>query len=373
MITKTSEYVSTGHPDKVADFISEYILDRIIEIDPNVRYALEVQIKDYVVNLGGEITTCADVDDYNFETWAREAVNKIGYTSEYAKNFGFDNTICGDRLEVNCYVSTQSPDIAQGVNRDAWGDQGIFFGFYCDESPDGDGIDHYLAKNLCQALYGMAKIGQGKVYGLDIKTQVTVSYIENKTPFVKEVIVAIPDQAGTEESRDAVKKMVDDFLTSAGAEKTKDYKCIVNGTGSYIKHSSVGDCGTTGRKLVVDFHGGRCRIGGGSPWTKDGTKADLTLNLYAHYLAKQEFEKGKGEYSSVETELSCCIGRPEVLVKIIYTVASDGSKLLKCEYTDIRPSSLIKEYKLDKPLYAERCMNGLFWNSDLYYVKKRGA
>lgn len=242
MITKTSEYVSTGHPDKVADFISEYILDRIIEIDPNVRYALEVQIKDYVVNLGGEITTCADVDDYNFETWAREAV----------------------------------------------------------------------------------------------------------------------------------KKMVDYFLTSAGAKKTKDYKCIVNGTGSYIKHSSVGDCGTTGRKLVVDFHGGRCRIGGGSPWTKDGTKADLTLNLYAHYLAKQEFEKGKGKYSCVETELSCCIGRPEVLVKIIYTLASDGSKLLKCEYTDIRPSSLIKEYKLDKPLYAERCMNGLFLNSDLYDVKKGG-
>lgn len=672
MITKTSEYVSTGHPDKVADFISEYILDRIIEIDPNVRYALEVQIKDYVVNLGGEITTCADVDDYDFEKWAREAVNKIGYTSEYAKNFGFDNTICGDRLEVNCYVSTQSPDIAQGVNRDAWGDQGIFFGFYCDESPDGDGIDHYLAKNLCQALYGMAKIGQGKVYGLDIKTQVTVSYIENKTPFVKEVIVAIPDQAGTEESRDAVKKMVDYFLTSAGAKKTKDYKCIVNGTGSYIKHSSVGDCGTTGRKLVVDFYGSNCRIGGGcvdseteylsengwkkiseydgglvgqlndnlelemvkpgryidtyhdevyeistekttnmvlsgnhnvlyrtskghlqkkplsqileeseatkkgshidipmtfsydfkdgkvsvyddsmsrivvahcadgtilkngskkwncrirvkkeykierirklfynagieyeereysdgyryfyyflrntskllceqfqnpdketakmlseevykwdgsekykeyrttrkedadfiqfvlsgvtgkahsicvhkkkdgykecyvvretkknysnpfrkigknkiekkepqkmycftvpsgklllrrngyifctanSPWTKDGTKADLTLNLYAHYLAKKEFEKGKGKYSCVETELSCCIGRPDVLVKIIYTLASDGSKLLKCEYTDIRPSSLIKEYKLDKPLYAERCMNGLF-------------
>lgn len=97
-----------------------------------------------------------------------------------------------------------------------------------------------------------------------------------------------------------------------------------------------------------------------SPWTKDGTKADLTLNLYAHYLAKQEFEKGKGKYSCVETELSCCIGRPDVLVKIIYTLASDGSKLLKCEYTDIRPSSLIKEYKLDKPLYAERCMNGLF-------------
>lgn len=262
-MSKTSEYVTLGHPDKVADFISEYILDRIIEIDPNVRYALEVQIKDYVVNLGGEVTTCAEVDDYNFETWAREAVNKIGYTSEYAEKFGFNNTICGDRLEVNCYVSTQSPDIAQGVDRNAWGDQGIFFGMHSRETDTGDGWDYYLAKKLGQSLYYSFKGITPVVFGLDIKTQVTVDGEENGCPIVKQVVVAVPMVKNTEANKDYIKGIVDDFLSTQSAFKSKDYECIVNGTGAYFTHASVGDCGTTGRKLVVDFYGSNCRIGGG--------------------------------------------------------------------------------------------------------------
>lgn len=328
---KISEYVSLGHPDKIADYISEYILDRLIEQDPNTRYALEVQIKDNFVTLGGEVTTNAKAD---YETWVKEAVADVGYTKEYANKWGAGNTLNSDLLDVCCHISTQSNDIAQGVNADGWGDQGIMFGMAVN-SPETDYMpkDFYLAKKLGQALFN-SNLG-----GLDIKTQIVID-----GEAVKKVIVAIPLLEGDT-------SLVKDFVRK---EISGDYQLIINGTGSYVKHASMGDCGTTGRKLAVDFYGGNCNIGGGSPWTKDGTKADLTLNLYARKIALDYVIKHNVDYA--KCGIGCCIGKKEIDV----TIWDKNNNELDSYSIEKSSSELIKEFGLDEPIYCELCRNGLF-------------
>lgn len=350
---KTSEWVSIGHPDKVADYISEYILDRLIEQDPETRYALEVQIKDAYVTLGGEVTTQAK--NTNYREWVAEAINEIGYTPEYALRFGVENTIYGDECVTEVHINTQSPDIARGVNESGWGDQGIFFGFYCDESDEGHGYDYYMAKKIGKELYNHAL--KSKTLGLDIKTQVTALVDEMGELSVEEVIVAIPMVAGKEKEGT---KEVKEILNSVCP---KNVPFIINGTGSYCRHGPIADSGTTGRKLVVDFYGGNSRIGGGSPWTKDGTKADLTLNLYANELAREYFIECKDmgmPVARVEAELSSCIGKAQVLIQ---TTAYDSEGVVIFRDSAIRrikPETLIKRYKLNTPIFAQLCREGLF-------------
>lgn len=256
-MSKTSEYVTLGHPDKVADYISEYCLDRIIEQDPNVRYAVEVQIKDNIVTYGGEVTTSASLF---FDKWIKEAVAEIGYTHEYAQRWD-GQTLDASKLKINGHISTQSPDIEQGVDAGGWGDQGIFFGFHCGDTYTGDGWDYFLAKKLGQRLYYLAKDTNFN-FGLDIKTQVTVSERHSR-PVVEKVIIAIPMINDCDEEKNDLAEYVDQFIDENAAIKSENFELVINGTGRYFTHASVGDCGTTGRKLVVDFYGGNSRIGGG--------------------------------------------------------------------------------------------------------------
>ena len=354
-IYKTSEWVSIGHPDKVADYISEYILDRLIEQDPKTRYALEVQIKDKMVSLAGEVTTKAVVYNNDFEYWTRRAIAEIGYTETYQDKFGSDNTIAANDIKANIFVSRQSDDIAQGVDKSGWGDQGIFFGYFCGETPEGQGLDYSLAKRIGQAIYLEALTSDA--LGIDIKTQVTVSYDDYSNPEVEEVIVAVPIVQGKEKEGTKTVKQIIKTLNCG------DANIIINGTGVYCTHGPIADSGTTGRKLVVDFYGGRSRIGGGSPWTKDGTKADLTLNLFAHEMAKEYYKTLKetgAPIHHVEVELSCCIGKKEVLCQ---TVAYDQSGTIiytASEMNSISTSSLIDRYKLNTPIFAKMCRDGLF-------------
>ena len=361
---KTSEWVSLGHPDKVADYISEYILDRLIEQDPETRYALEVQIKGSHVSLAGEITTKAYASIDAFKRWTREAIQEIGYTKAYQEKFGAENTICNEYVNVTSNISRQSPDIAQGVNASGWGDQGIFFGFYCDESDEGHGYDYYLAKIIGQALYNKALTSD--TLGLDIKTQVTV-FDNVATRNIEEIIVAIPMVAGKEkEGKKEVKGVIKEIL------KDERIPTIINGTGTYCQHGPIADSGTTGRKLVVDFYGGNSRIGGGSPWTKDGTKADLTLNLYANEKARENFLQSQEmgiQIQRVETEISCVIGKAQIL---IVTNGYDDDGVIV--YSDaviktIQPKTLIKKYGLNKPIYAQLCRDGLF---SIFKTKTKG-
>lgn len=327
-----SEYVSLGHPDKVADYISQYLLDRYIEHDPQTRYAVEVQIKGHQVTLGGEVSSKHHFSSQDIAGFVRDAVNEIGYTREYQQRWGAENTICGDMLNVSTLISQQSPDIAQGL--DGWGDQGIFFG-YCafDRSTCGMPYEHTIAKRICKHLFDSG------VGGLDIKAQVITDDGE-----IKKLIVAIPLQDEADE------KFVRDYL--CGIAK-RDCEIIINGTGRYVQHSPIADCGTTGRKLAVDFYGGSCRIGGGSPWTKDGSKADLTLNLVARKLAKQFAEKYGCD---VYTSLACCIGKQEVDV----SVCDAADNILWEGKEIINPAERRKAFKLDTPIYASMCRWGLF-------------
>lgn len=327
-----SEYVSLGHPDKVADYISQYLLDRYIEHDPQTRYAVEVQIKGYQVTLGGEVSSKHRFSQQEIAGFVRAAVNEIGYTREYQQRWGAENTICGDLLNVSVYISQQSPDIAQGL--DGWGDQGIFFG-YCafDRSTCGMPYEHTIAKRICKHLFDSG------IGGLDIKAQVITDDGE-----IKKLIVAIPLQDEADE------KFVRDYL--CGIAK-RDCEIIINGTGRYVQHSPIADCGTTGRKLAVDFYGGSCRIGGGSPWTKDGSKAGLTLNLVARKLARQFAEKYGCD---VYTSLACCIGKQEVDV----SVCDAANNILWEGKEIINPAERRKAFKLDTPIYASMCRWGLF-------------
>lgn len=353
---RTSEYVSIGHPDKVADYISEYILDQLLKQDPKTRYALEVQIKDYNVTLGGEVTTNAEAQ---YEQWAREAINKIGYTFEYAKKWGFENTICGDRVDVNEYISQQSNDIAQGVDRDGWGDQGIFVGYAeNNESTNYMPLDHFLARDLCQMLYKQAKIKN--IGGLDIKTQITV----DDDGFVMDIVVAVPCK-----SKKEYEKIFDSIMNWA---KPKDInpqtRMTINGTGSYIKHSSMGDCGTTGRKLAVDFYGGNSPIGGGSPWTKDGTKADLALNLAARAISLISLEDCEHPFKHhAITKISCCIGQSMVFIQTSIHDIYGNVLEIKNNQEQIKPSEIIKNYDLQKPIFSILCSKGLFGQKDEIY------
>ena len=327
-----SEYVSLGHPDKVADYISQYLLDRYIEHDPETRYAVEVQIKGYQVTLGGEVSSKHRFSAQEIAGFVRDAVNEIGYTREYQQRWGAENTICGDLLDVSTYISQQSPDIAQGLS--GWGDQGIFFG-YCafDRSTCGMPYEHTIAKRICKHLFDSG------IGGLDIKAQVITDDGE-----IKKLIVAIPLQDEADE------KSVRDYLCGIAP---KDCEIIINGTGRYVQHSPIADCGTTGRKLAVDFYGGSCRIGGGSPWTKDGSKADLTLNLVARKLAKQFAEKYGCD---VYTSLACCIGKQDVDVSVCDAAGNilwEGKEI-------INPAERRKAFKLDTPIYASMCRWGLF-------------
>lgn len=343
----TSEYVSLGHPDAVADFIVSYLLDRYLEKDPKVRFAMECQIKDNFVTLGGEVTSTADIDDATIRKHVRDAVREIGYSEVNADWWGRDNTIDPSALNITIHVSKQSPDIAQGVDADGWGDQGIMWGMaVSDGNTEMMPKDHYIAKRIGMELYEMAKEGRLDI-GLDIKTQVTM-----ECGIVRDVIVAAP-MTRTKEAI-PVKAVVNYVVSACSPESIRLYGIRVNGTGAYVRHASQGDCGTTGRKLAVDFYGGNCRIGGGCPWGKDPTKADVTLNIYARILAQRMLEKMGCD--RVYCAVSCCIGRREI--DIVYF---DENMKEIASTTENRPAhEIIAELGLNAPVFAFKKRNGLF-------------
>ena len=332
---KTSEWVALGHPDKMADYISQCLLDRYISIDPGTRFAVEVMVKDNVVFLGGEVASKACFSDDALAFFVRKAVKEIGYTREYQEKWGRENTICGDDMSVYPLIGLQSPDIAKGVDSDGWGDQGIFWGMATpDDETEYMPKDIYLARKLGTALY------ESRRCGIDIKTQVTV---ESKTGEVAEVVVAAP------EKEEEAGFLLETAQRVCGCDADNIH---INGTGRYVRHGSVADCGVTGRKLAVDVSGGNSPIGGGAPWTKDGTKADLSLNLLAREIAILE---ATAEHATRRVALSCRIGSPEIT-----GVLMDGAYNELWHWKWIRPPyKLIEKFHLNEPNYAKICRVGL--------------
>ena len=331
---QTSEYCTVGHPDRTCDYIASYILDRYLEADRRSRVALEVQLKERFCTISGEVTSDAPFSEADIADFAREAIERIGYTEEYQERFGDSNTICAEEIEVETHISRQSQDISQGVDRDSWGDQGLFWGYAVDDRTTGNmPKDYFLARKLGQAIAGACG-------GLDVKTQVTL--VDGRPV---ECVVAIPLAPGDDEA-----SVVEAARSVVGSECA----VVVNGTGRYVAHGPVADCGTTGRKLVVDFYGGNSRIGGGCPWGKDPTKADVALNVYARRKALE----GMRRYGlpSMQCMISCCIGRREIRVTLL-----DGENRVVETYTESEPASrVIEGLGLDRPVYAEMCRSGLF-------------
>ena len=330
---KTAEAVSIGHPDKTADYISSYILDRLIEQDPHVHYAVEVMIKDNNVVLGGEIK--GNVSLSKVEDYVKEALREIGYDEHYAEIWG-NYAININKIKVINMIGQQSADINQGVERDGWGDQGVFVGYAC----QGEGHinrELFLARKLNTALYEKAITSDN--LGLDIKTQITLNDLDG----IETAIVAIP-------------MLIDEDLTRFIIETLgEEPKCIiVNGTGTYQYHSSIADCGVTGRKLACDFYSTACPIGGGSPWTKDPSKADLTLNVYARYLATENL----GDNDECFVYLSSCIGKSELPSGLIRTV-KNGVVTNSPLFCNQKPKKLIKFFGLDRPIYTKLCRKTL--------------
>lgn len=333
----TSEYVTLGHPDKTADYISEYILDEYMKRDPLTRYAVEVQIKDNWVSLAGEVTSKADITAGQRAEFVRDAIREIGYTAEYAGTWPEGAALNADEVEVAEHMSQQSPDISRGVDADGWGDQGIFWGMAVDDDAhDCLPLDYWTARRIGDHLY------ERRFGGLDVKTQVTT---ENGKPV--DCVVAVPLRP---ENESVARKVIEHYARSVVGDKCR---VTVNGTGRYVTHSSMGDCGTTGRKLAVDFYGGNCRIGGGSPWTKDPSKADLTLNVYARKLAL-DFVKAH-KIPEARVQISCCIGQRRIAVDVY---DARGNALDK--YVEFRrPREIIAELGLDRACYKNLCKAGI--------------
>lgn len=356
-MVSSSEFVSQGHPDRTCDSIASYILDKYLEHDPKTRFALEVQMKDHVCNLAGEVTSTWKPRKDSVAKMVKDAIRKVGYTAKYAANWPVGATLNADDVVVNNFIGQQSPDIAQGVDREGWGDQGCFMGMATNEAEYGYmPRDKYFANAIGTRLYKAALSGEAKI-GLDIK--VLVSIKDSHT--IEQVVVAAPmTEANEGVAREFIERIVKFTLSS------HDYKCneiIINGTGSYVIHSTVGDAGVVGRKLAVDFYGLNCPIGGGTTWGKDGTKADVTLNLYARYRSLQTILSHQ-EFNKVFTKVGCCIGKSECLV----SQTDEKGDILYEEGLHIIPSEKMKLFGLDGSvpnMFWSLCEHGLF-----HYIDK---
>lgn len=314
-------------------------------------------MKGNICNLAGEVTSkWHPTEDWTAEL-VREAIRKVGYTAEYASKWPDRATLNAEHVVVSNFIGQQSPDIAQGVDREGWGDQGCFMGMATNEKEYGHmPRDKYFANAIGTRLYKAALSGEAPI-GLDIK--VLVSIKDEHT--IEQVVVAAPmTEANEGVAREFIKRIVKFTLAS------HDYKLnelIVNGTGAYVIHSTIGDAGVVGRKLAVDFYGLNCPIGGGTTWGKDGTKADVTLNLAARYNAM--LQTIQTQHPTTFCKISCCIGKPECLVAFFNK--NEDTPYYETKST-LLPSELIKKFGLDGSvpgMFWSMCENGLF-----HYVDK---
>lgn len=363
-MTSCSEYVALGHPDKTADAIASYLLDEYIKHDPKTRFAMEVQLKDQTCNLAGEVTSVWNPTDKEIANLVRDAIRKVGYTAAYAAEWPEGATLNADKVVVNNFIGQQSPDIAQGVDREGWGDQGVFAGMATNEERYGYmPRDVYFAREFGKRLYQAAKSGKAPI-GLDIKTQASVWNALN----LEQVVVAAPMlPEDTVAARSFISKTVNDVLE----ERHHNYdELIINGTGAYVVHSSVGDAGVVGRKLAVDFYGLNCPVGGGSPWGKDATKADVTLNLAARYYSLKTMLASRGTLRRVFTKIACCIGRSECII----AQTDENGERISHDTRPLIPSELIRKFGLDgsvRPdMFSYLCENGLFSYVDELAIKE---
>ncbi len=357
----TSESVSEGHPDKVADQISDAVLDAILAQDRNARVACETMVKTGVAIVGGEITTNAWVD---IEALARKVINEIGYTDS---NVGFDGHTCG----VLNLIGKQSPDIAQGVDRkkpeeQGAGDQGLMFGFACRETATLMPAPIHYAHRLVEQQAKVRKAGKLKWLRPDAKSQVTLRYDDQKIVGLDAVVLStqhdpdIKHKDLVEAVREHVLKPV---LPKAWLDKLPANKVHINPTGKFVIGGPVGDCGLTGRKIIVDSYGGWARHGGGAFSGKDPSKVDRSAAYAARYVAKNIVAAGLAERCEIQISYAIGVAHPtSVSVTTFGTGVIEDSaieKLIRAHF-DLRPYGLVNMLDLLHPMYQATASYGHF-------------
>jgi len=357
----TSESVSEGHPDKVADQISDAVLDAILQQDPNARVACETMCSTGLIVLSGEITTHASVD-YNII--ARETVKRIGYTSS---DIGFDSTTCAVLTAFN----KQSPDIAQGVNRSkeeemdqGAGDQGLMFGYACDETSQLMPMPIYYAHRLVERQALLRKNGRLPWLRPDAKSQVSARYIDGKPHEVETIVISTqhdPDipYAALKEAviEEIIKPVIPETIRS------KQIQYLVNPTGRFVVGGPMGDCGLTGRKIIVDSYGGSAHHGGGAFSGKDPSKVDRSAAYAGRYVAKNIVAAGLASRCEVQIAYAIGVAKPVSLMVDTFgtgKISDEALVQLIEQHFDLRPRAIIHQLDLLRPIYGKTAAYGHF-------------
>ncbi|NBI07382.1 methionine adenosyltransferase [Senegalia massiliensis] len=370
----TSESVTEGHPDKVCDQISDSILDAILKDDPNARVACETTVTTGLVLVSGEITTNTYVD---IPKVVRKTVEEIGYTRA---KYGFDSETCA----VLTSIDEQSPDIAMGVNESlekrkgengeelphtGAGDQGIMFGFACDETEELMPLPISLAHKLAKRLSEVRKNGRLDYLRPDGKTQVTIEYNDDKPVRVDTIVIST--QHSSEVDLETIEKDLIEFVIREVVPNElldDETKYFINPTGRFVIGGPQGDAGLTGRKIIVDTYGGYSRHGGGAFSGKDATKVDRSASYAARYVAKNVVAANLAKKCEVQLAYAIGVAEPvSIMVDTFGTGKIEEEKIEKLirKHFDLRPAAIIKNLDLRRPIYRQTAAYGHFGRTDI--------
>ena len=362
----TSESVTEGHPDKIADQVSDAVLDAIIRQDPTGRVACETLLTTGLVVVAGEITTNCYVD---IPRVARETIREIGYTRA---KYGFDFETCG----VIAAIDEQSSDIAMGVDNLGAGDQGLMFGYACNETPELMPLPIMLAHKLVMRLSERRKSGAIDYVRPDGKSQVSVRYVDGKPTTVETVVVSTqhsPEVSNDQIRQDIIEQVI---MPTIPAEMIDRKKCVfhINPTGRFVTGGPMGDTGLTGRKIIVDTYGGSCPHGGGAFSGKDPTKVDRSACYMARHVAKNIVAAGLADRAQVQVAYAIGVADPvSIMVDTFGTGKVSNARLeeLIRRHFDFTPAGIIKYLNLRRPIYKKTAAYGHFGRSEPDFTWER--